>query len=217
MGKLLVVCLVALVACVFAHDQGKGHKGEGHQRKFTGTELALTDELATRLEAVGFRVVRPEGRSIAGDSSTYGPCGQYLPTTFPAADRQEWTTDDHVTVDVLIQDANGGGVITQYFGAGPDPAGPLLADWHNPHLRFVVPDEDNKLYTLKLQTPPERFEGAGTVQLVYNSVGRESQNGDIPPKTYFQCIDVVLAAPAAAVTASVSVFLAALSMAFLVL
>jgi len=230
----LVVFLLVLVAGVFAddarnhrrkidrnraeHDPGTHrHKGDGNQRKFTGTELALTNDLATRREAVGFRLVTPAGRGASEDDNTRGPCGQYV-TTFPYIDRLEWKTDNHVHVDVLILDANGGGVITQFYGAGPNPAGPLFNDWKNEHLRLIVPDVDNIIYRIKVQVPSsENFEGPGTVQILYNSIGRETENFDSPPKTYFQCIDVVLTASASAVSTSVTLILAALSVALLVL
>jgi len=229
MRAFLVAVLLCLVAAatttvaVRAQERGQYHldrsgleSQQGNQKKFTGTELALTDQLPTRGRGFGFKLVRPEGRGASEDQNDYGPCGQYRGTA-PAGERLEWTTDDYVLVDVLVLDANGGGVISEHFGVGPDPQGPLFHDWYNDHLRFIVPDEDNKLYRLKLRVPPQRFEGPGTVQLVYNSIGRETQHAVSPARTYFQCIDVILDSPASALSASAAVMTIAMLAALILL
>merc|ERR1711974_352657 len=149
----------------------------------------------------GFKLIRPEGRGASESQNHVGPCGQYR-GTMPLGERIEADTDDFLNVDVLISDANGGGVITEYFGYGPDPQGPLFHDWHNNNMRFIVPDEDNKMYRLKVRMPPQHLEGPGTIQLVYNSIGRETQKDETGPKTYFQCFDVIMDAPASALSVS---------------
>jgi len=217
MRFLCVLVLLSLLAVALAHERHlESYKHESNQKKFTGTELLITDDMPVRSEGVGFSLISPEGRGSSENWNTKGPCGQFRLHT-GSLDRVEWATDQFVYVDVLVLDANGGGVVTQFFGYGPDPQGPLLSDWHNDHLRFIVPDEDNKLYRIKIRTPPLRFEGPGTIQLVYNSLGRETQEGFTSPKTYFQCIDVVLDAPASVLSVSFTLFGAVLSLAFLVL
>lgn len=198
----VVLLILSLVALTLA-NQPLLEKEEtyGNQKKFTGTELAFTENLASRAEAWGFKLVRPEGRGASEYQNDVGPCGQYR-GTMPLGERIEATTDDFLNVDVLISDANGGGVITEYYGYGPDPQGPLFHDWHNNNMRFIVPDEDNKIYRLKVRTPPKHLEGPGTIQLVYNSIGRETQKEATDPKTYFQCFDVIMDAPASTLSAS---------------
>mmetsp|Transcript_18929 Transcript_18929/g.48139 ORF Transcript_18929/g.48139 Transcript_18929/m.48139 type:complete len:226 (+) Transcript_18929:101-778(+) len=173
-------------------------------KRYRGTEMGMVDAMPTRPEAWGFKLIRPEGRGVSESQNTVAPCGQYR-GTMPLGERIEGTTDDFMNIDVLIKDANGGGVITEYFGYGPDPAGPLFHDWHNQNLRFVVPDEDNKMYRIKIRMPPQHLQGPGTIQLVFNSIGRDTQGYETDAKTYFQCIDVIMDSPASVLSASVSV------------
>jgi len=210
-----ILLIVALATLAVANDiYLEREESWGNQKHYTGTELPLSERLPERSEAVGFQLINPPGRGASKADNTRGPCGQYRGTA-PVGQRIECTTDDYITVDVHIQDANGGGVVSQYFGAGPDPIGPLFQDWYNDKLRFIVPDEDNKIYRIKLKLPPMHFEGPGTIQLVYNSCGRESHQHWTPAKSYFQCIDVLMDAPAASVQVSMSLLVGLLATFFL--
>jgi hypothetical protein len=133
-------------------------------------------------DGVKFPPEEIKGRGfVSGDAYT-APCGQGVNAPVSDSERVFVKGDKHFKMVVTIVNANGGGVISAYYGAGSNPD-PLDITFET-YLGAYGQIQDYgmaKTYEIKVKTP--KVLGEGTIQLVYTS-----NDG----KNSFQCIDVIV-------------------------